>query len=76
MKAPPVVREFLTPVRETGPRPGPDAQKEASWYVRSFLWMRLMIGILGVVMPLWLVFEDKLAFDGDPAPGIRAGCGQ
>ena len=68
MKAPPVVREFLTPVRETGPRPGPDAQKEASWYVRSFLWMRIWIGILGVVMPLWLVFEDKLAFDGDPFP--------
>ena len=59
---------FTTPVREVGPRPDPDTQKEELWYVRSFLWMRVGIGVLGVILPLWLVFADKLAFHGDPFP--------
>ena len=59
---------FLSPVREVGRRPDPDTQKEELWYVRSFLWMRIGIGVLGVVLPLWLVFADKIAFHGNPFP--------
>ena len=59
---------LLTPLREVGPRPDPDTQKEELWYVRSFLWMRVGIGVLGVLLPLWLVFADRVAFDGSPFP--------
>lgn len=59
---------FLSPVREVGPRPDPDTQREQFWYVRSFLLMRVAIGVLGVVLPLWLVFADKVAFHGHPFP--------
>jgi hypothetical protein len=30
--------------------------------------MRLGIGVLGVILPLWLVFGDWGAFHGDPHP--------
>lgn len=59
---------LLSPVREVAPRPDPDTQKEEFWYVRSFLLMRVAIGVLAVVLPLWLVFVDKLAFHGHPFP--------
>jgi hypothetical protein len=59
---------FLTPIREVGARPDPDTEKEQAWYVRSFLWMRIGIGVLGVVLPLWLVFADKVAFHETPFP--------
>jgi hypothetical protein len=62
------VAGFLAPVTEVGPRPTAEAPKEEVWYVRSFLFMRVAIGVLGVVMPLWLVFADKLAYHGDPFP--------
>lgn len=59
---------FLTPVREVEPRPDPDTQREEFTYVRSFMLMRVAIGLLGVVLPLWLVFGDKVAFHGHPFP--------
>ena len=63
--------EILSPVRTVEPRPDPAdpaTPKEELWYVRSFLWMRVFIGVLGVVLPLWVVFADKVAFHGDPFP--------
>jgi hypothetical protein len=59
---------FLTPVRAVEPRPDPVTEQEQLRYVRSFLLQRLAIGVLGVVLPVWLVFGDGLAFHGDPFP--------
>jgi hypothetical protein len=59
---------LLSPVRKVGPRPDPDTQKEELWYVRSFLWMRVAIGVLGIALPLWLVLADRIAFHGNPFP--------
>lgn len=59
---------FLTPVRATEPRPDPVTQSPQLLYVRSFLWQRVAIGVLGVSLPVVVVFVDKLAFDGDPFP--------
>jgi hypothetical protein len=36
--------------------------------VRSFLFLRVVIGALGIALPFLLVFIDKLAFHGDPFP--------
>lgn len=36
--------------------------------MRSFLWMRVGIGVLGVVLPLWLLLGDYFAFDAQPFP--------
>jgi hypothetical protein len=59
---------FLTPVREVEPRPDPKTDRDATRYVRSYLWMRVGIGVLGIVLALLLVFVDKAAFHGDPFP--------
>jgi hypothetical protein len=59
---------LLTPLREVGPRPDPDTDKDATLYVRSYLWMRVGVGILGIALPLLLVFVDKIAFHGNPFP--------
>jgi hypothetical protein len=59
---------FLTPLRAVGPRPDPDTEKDAALYVRSYLWMRVGVGVLGIALPLALVFGDKIAFHGNPFP--------
>jgi hypothetical protein len=62
------VPDFLRPVTDVAPRPKPAQQPGEAKYVRSYLVMRLGIGALGIVLPLWLVFADWLAFSGDPHP--------
>lgn len=57
---------FLSPLREVQLRPDPDAKKEEARYVRSYLWMRVGVGVLGVLLPVLLVFVDKIAFHGNP----------
>jgi hypothetical protein len=59
---------FLTPVRNVETRPDPDTDKDATRYVRSYLWMRVGIGVLGIGLPLVLVFFDKAGFHGNPFP--------
>jgi hypothetical protein len=59
---------FLTPVRATEPRPDPATHSDQLLYVRSFLWQRVAIGVLGVSLPVIVVFVDKLAFHGEPFP--------
>jgi hypothetical protein len=59
---------FLRPITKVGPRPDPATQPGLAKYVRSYLVMRLGIGALGIVLPLWLVLADWLAFSGDPHP--------
>lgn len=58
------MRAFLTPVRDVKPRPNPDT--DAALYIRSYLWMRVGVGVLGIALPLVLVFIDRLAFHGSP----------
>jgi hypothetical protein len=62
------VADFLRPVTDVGPRPDPVERPGLTSYVRSYLLMRLGIGVLGVLLPLWLVFGDWVAFNGDPHP--------
>ncbi|HET8893959.1 MAG TPA: hypothetical protein VFM96_07685 [Gaiellaceae bacterium] len=59
-------RGLLTPVRRVEPRPPPGTAEAR--YVRSYLWMRVGIGVLGIALPLVLVFVDKVAFHGNPFP--------
>ena len=59
---------LLTPVREVERRPDPDTQADVTRYVRSFLSMRLGVGVLGVLLPILLVFLDKALFEGSPFP--------
>lgn len=59
---------LLKPVRTVEPRPDPDTQKDATLYVRSYLWMRVAVGLLGIALPFVLVLIDKVAFHGDPFP--------
>jgi hypothetical protein len=49
-------------------RPHPTVRSDSARYVRSLLRMRLVIGILGVALPVLLVFIDWFAFEGDPVP--------
>ena len=47
------------------PRPtAPDTKP----YVRSYMFMRFSVGVLGVALPLLLVFVEPLLFDGQPFP--------
>jgi hypothetical protein len=62
------VADFLSPVLEVEPRPDPETKPVTARYVRSYLIMRLFVGVLGVALPLALVFLDKLAFHGNPFP--------
>ena len=57
---------FLDPVREVGQRPDPATKPVTARYIRSYLWMRIGVGLLGVLLPLVLVFVDQLAFHEDP----------
>ena len=59
------MHELLRPQRTVEPRP-PDP--EASRYIRSYLIMRVLIGLLGIALPFALVLVDGLWFDGDPFP--------
>jgi hypothetical protein len=46
----------------------PPADRDASRYVRSYLFMRTFVGALGVALPFMLVLGDGLGFDGHPFP--------
>ena len=46
----------------------PDPHSAAGRYVRSFLAMRLVIGFIGMLLPLALVLIDHWWFDGYPWP--------
>ena len=59
---------FFVPAPVAAKRP--TANSEAGRYVRSFLIVRLMIGVLGVAWPLLLVGLDKWFYDGHPGSRI------
>ena len=47
-------------------RPDPAVNADGARYTRTFLWTRLGVGALGVVLPLILISVDRLVFDGYP----------
>jgi hypothetical protein len=59
------VKGLLTPTLRTESRPDP-SDTEESRYVRSFLVLRVFIGVLGVTLPFVLLFVDGVLLDGDP----------
>jgi hypothetical protein len=60
-----MVSGFLQPVTTIEPRPSDPVSLR---YVRSYLMLRLGVGVGGVALPFILVFCDGLLFDGDPFP--------
>jgi hypothetical protein len=58
---------FLKPVTRPEPRPA-DPQTVEARYVRSYLILRMFVGLLGVALPFVLVLVDKVAFHGSPFP--------
>jgi multisubunit Na+/H+ antiporter MnhB subunit len=62
------VKSFFVPAPVAADRP--QANSEAGRYVRSFLIVRLMIGVLGVGWPLLLVSLDKWFYGGHPGSRI------
>src|SRR5690242_250899 len=58
--------QFLrqSPDSEDRPPPGSGAGR----YIRSFLFERLVVGALGIVLPFSLIFIDWLVFHGHPVP--------
>lgn len=45
-----------------------DPHRDTSRYVRSYLIMRVYIGVLAIALPFMLVLGDGIGFDGDPFP--------
>jgi hypothetical protein len=65
------LRPFFTPAPAETRRPKADSQ--AGRYVRSFLFLRFMIGLLGILLPLAVVTLDLGIFDGHPGSRIPRG---
>jgi hypothetical protein len=59
------MKDYLEPVETVEPRP---TERDSARYVRSYLIMRVVVGALGVALPLALVLLDGLWLDGDPFP--------
>jgi hypothetical protein len=57
--------ETLWPAEETKPRPTAPGSEP---YVRSYVFMRFAVAVLGIALPLLLVFVEPLLFDGRPWP--------
>src|SRR5215212_5638041 len=55
--------QFRQPVVTVHPRP---ADSDMARYVRSFLIMRTLVGVLGIALPILLVLVDGVWFDGSP----------
>jgi hypothetical protein len=54
---------FLTPAGVTT-RPDPAKDPVGAIYVRSYLWMRLLVGVLGVALPPLVVFVEHYGYGG------------
>jgi hypothetical protein len=59
------MREFLKPITTTEPRP---TDPRLLRYVRSYLILRVGVGVGGMVLAFVLVFVDGLLFKSDPFP--------
>lgn len=59
------MREFFWPPEKIAPRPSDPA---ADPYVRCYLGLRLVVGILGIAVPVILVLAEPVLFNGQPFP--------
>jgi hypothetical protein len=57
------LRPLFTSETPTDPRPDPVGDRFRSLYVRSYLAMRTLVGVIGVLLPIGLVLIDWLGFD-------------
>ena len=60
------LREFFKPDLGEHLRPDPVTNPDGTRYTRTFLWMRLGVGALGVVLPVVLIILDRVVFNGYP----------
>jgi hypothetical protein len=60
------LRDFFKPDLSEHLRPDPATDPDGARYTRAYLWMRLGVGALGVVLPLALIVLDKVVFNGYP----------
>ena len=58
---------LLEPVKSIQPRPTA-SEGPRLMYLRSYLFMRVMAGVIGISLPIVLVLVDRVLFSGDPAP--------
>ena len=59
---------LLEPVRTTDPRPDPATDPAQALYIRTYLLVRVLIGALGVLLPVMVVVIDGFGFDASPFP--------
>jgi hypothetical protein len=59
---------FLQPNTHPELRPDPEdpAQKDSVTYIRSILWMRVFVGVAGLLLPVALLVVDRYWFHGYP----------
>jgi hypothetical protein len=57
----------LKPNLETPPRPA-DPDSWEGRYIRAFLWLRTLVGVFGIALPLAVILIDKVAFSESPFP--------
>src|ERR1700687_3510887 len=57
----------LKPELSTPPRPA-DPNSWEGRYIRAFLWLRTLIGVFGIALPLTVILIDKFAFAEAPFP--------
>jgi hypothetical protein len=57
----------LRPNLSTPSRPT-DPNSWAARYVRSFLWLRALVGGLGIALPLAVILVDRFLYSEEPAP--------
>lgn len=60
--------KLLKPVLQVDQRPSPGRDQFEALWVRSFLVMRALIGALGFLLPIVLVFADRYLFNEHPYP--------
>jgi hypothetical protein len=55
-------------VNETGPRPDPISDPAGARYVRSFLFLRVLVGALGIALAPLVVLVERYGYDGSLFP--------
>jgi len=62
------IRSAFTPVHETGPRPDPITDPVGARYVRSFLFLRVLVGSLGIALAPLVVLIERYGYGGSLFP--------
>ncbi len=57
---------LLRPVRDVDPRPDPKTEPVQAAYVRSYLVMRVGVGVFCLLLPVAIIFLDQVLFNESP----------